>query len=517
MKAMKRIICLGIVISMITSLFSCSWFKRNKTPDKGDSNSQTSQTESKQEITEAKALMTVDFGSAFELTLDVDGTVASIYGSNEDGQILLYGERSKMTGMGYLSAIEYVTNLAVGLKQLSSDTKSVRILVSTDTDATATDIAEKAAERMKTAAASAGITFSVNTAIPFSVTYRLNRLKEKHTDDPRIASLGADHYRIASILAEREGIRIESAINLSTSQIITRINAAHKLLEDYATDEYLSAKREAMRKYADGIGDLTEGIYHEIYMSGSLSHLDTFYYGAVYEAYAGFARALWSIYEMKHYDSALSSYEADAATAAEIKATLGLASTVPLSNRSGKITIESLMKFADGYVNSHTSDSTRRRLEDLIKSAELQRELAFKSKTYSYATEIEALAGEIDDLVSTVNLHANTLSLLMSSAAKTNMKSAMTDLRSLADNLEQILKNGITESSAYDLATKAEVYANGMLDVIKADMSGAEWNEAKLLEAQLKSNASNLAVEMNSALVSAGTKAKSYIENARKH
>ena len=144
----KRLLCLLCALLLVCSVFALSACKDNNQDD-ADS------------VKTAPAYVTLDINPSIELTVDANGIVASVYGANEDGQILLYEEAEKIIGLTYEEAVKYITKLAADLDYLTTETEEIRAFVtSVDVDDVA-EIEEKLSASIKAAAQEKGITVSV--------------------------------------------------------------------------------------------------------------------------------------------------------------------------------------------------------------------------------------------------------------------------------------------------------------------------------------------------------------------
>jgi hypothetical protein len=113
---MKKILSLALVLPLVISLFSCQILPGTGTPDDPDNPAHPAKDDTeipkeKDEAGTAVAFVTVDINPSIEITLDENGVVASVYGANEDGQILLYGEAE---------AKKYVEDARAALKNQES-------------------------------------------------------------------------------------------------------------------------------------------------------------------------------------------------------------------------------------------------------------------------------------------------------------------------------------------------------------------------------------------------------------
>ena len=98
----RRLTALVLTAALCFSLAACSFGgggKENEDPKVG----------------EATTFVKIDITPSIELTLDENGLVASVYGANDDGVILLYGEEENLLGKDYETAAAYITDLAAEL------------------------------------------------------------------------------------------------------------------------------------------------------------------------------------------------------------------------------------------------------------------------------------------------------------------------------------------------------------------------------------------------------------------
>ena len=139
MKNMKKWIAFVCIVALCISLIACG------TPN-GDSNGKPTD---KSEIGDATTLVTMEINPEVELTVDENGIVASVYGANEDGQILLYGEVDNIVGYTYEEAAAYVTKLAASLGYLNEKTEQIRTYVTSTNEETVAQIKQKLGEKIE--------------------------------------------------------------------------------------------------------------------------------------------------------------------------------------------------------------------------------------------------------------------------------------------------------------------------------------------------------------------------------
>lgn len=509
----KRLLALLITLCLCFSMFACD---TSSSKDDDKDNDDSSQGAEKETITDATAFVTVDINPSVEITIDEDGTVASIYGANEDGQILLYEETENLVGINYEAAVEYITNLAVELGYLDKKTGSISTSVTADNADFAAELQNKIGAKIKSVATAGGITVEIDTSDPFSLLCELEELKAKYPDNVKIQEITPSDYRLALTLSEREDISIVAAVEYDNAEIIKKINAAHGTLESYATDAYLAAKKQATRIFNTSMGIILDGVYNEIYLSNISSHLNTYYYGAVYQAYKTTARTYSSIYEIKLFADSMANYEIDDATVTAIATELGIEDTSAMKNAEGKITVESLIEFCDNFIKTNeVSDEVKAHIQEIIADARVAAELTNKGTTTAYAADIQALSAKITAIIASIEQTSQTAQLFMSASAKEEFNACITDLSAVKDKIAEIISGGITESEVEALAAEAEAKASEMLTKIKADLSEEELVLAETKIENLKNTQATLTQEFEARLSAAEAEAKAHIESKR--
>lgn len=431
--------------------------------------------------------------------------------------MLLYGEAEKLVGMNYEAAVDYITDLAVKLGYLDAKTGTVNTSVIASDVAFAKEVQSKLGDRIKASATENGITVDIDTSDPFSLLCELNELKAKYPERVDIQNVTLTEYKLAVRLSEREGISVVAALKYDSAEMIKKICAAHDTLEAYATEDYLEAKREATGIFNKSMGIVLAGAYNEVYMKNILSHLGTYYYGAIYQAYETSAITYRSVYEIKAFGDSMLDYEPSEATVEAIKNELGLTDTGVLENEDGKITVESIIKFCDEYVaENELPDDVKKEIMSIIADAKAAAELANKATTTMYAKDMANLKTQIETVISTINTAYGTAKLLMSAQQKADVEACLADLAQVAENVGKIMTDGITLSEIDVLATEAEEKADEMLTKIKADLSADELKAAEDRIEELKKLQSKLTTDFEARLSAAEEEARKYIEESKK-
>lgn len=503
---MKKLITLFLILTATFSLFSC---QKN-----GETNNTT--TGEKEETSTAVAFVTIDINPSIEITLDENGVVASVYGANEDGQILLYGEMDALVGKQYEEAVDYITNLAVELGYLDKETGTINTSVIADSVAFAEEVQSKISGKIKSISEQNGITIDIDTTEAFSLLCEFEEFKNKYPNEETIQNISLTEFKLALTLSEREGISVKAALEYDSEELISKINVAHNKLETFATDAYLAAKKEANRIFDKAMGIAVAGVYNEIYLKNPVSHIGTFYYGALYQAYYTTSLTYRSVYEIKEFAESVSSIELDERIIENVKTTLNLEDVSVLKDEEGKITVASLMAFCDEFISkNNVSEEAKDLLQGYIFEAKAAMELANKATTSMYSADMSALKSQIEIVISTMDTTYNTVKLLMTEKQKSEIEDCLADLAMVNTKISEIIDGGITLTEIDVLATTAEEKAAQMLEKIKADLSEAELQQVEARITELKNLQSQLITDFENRLAVAEAEAKKYIEEVK--
>ncbi len=508
---MKKVLSLILILVLSFSLFSCDLFG---TPDDKDDTAKEPQ-----EAGEAVAFVTVDINPSIEITLDENGIVASVYGANEDGQVLLYGEAEAIVGFSYEDAVAYITKLAIELGYLNKDTGDIETSVTAVDEEFSSTVLERLNKKIQDTAAEHNVTVTVEEgSFSFSLECDLAELKERYPDREDIQNLTLAEYKLAVTVSEREGISVVAALEYDDEEMIKHINAAHSKLESYATDAYLAAKREATRIFEKSMGIVVAGAYTEIYVKHAASHLGTFHYGAAYQAYKSAAITYRSVYEIKAFGDSMAEYDPTDEVVTSIATLLSLKDTSVMANEEGKITLESVTDFCDKFVSEHEeelSDEVKGQIRGILHEARAAWELRNKATTNMYKSDLEALNVQIKATVESVKGIYNGLKYVMKDEQKADVEACIAELEAMESTIDGIIKGGVTLSEVEMLEADAEIKAAEMLTKIEADLSESELAEVNARIEELKTKQANLTAEFEQRLAKAETEAKAKIEAAR--
>lgn len=469
----------------------------------------------------AASFVQIDINPSIELTVSEDGKVVSVYGANDDGKILLYEEDANLIGKNYEEAVKYVTDIAVELGYLTEDNADFTATVVSQSESSAETIKAKIEAKIVSAAKDKGLTVTVDNETAIALLAELERFKAEYPNNAKIQALTPAKYSLAISASNGGEITLEAAAELSDEALIAEVKKAHDTLEAYATDAYMEAKARALALFESSAGVLTDGIYTVIYTSRvpsiltNHSYVQTIHYGASYQAYKTSARTYASVLEIMKFANEYTSLELPEAAVAEIAAKLNIQDTSVLENEDGKVTLDSVISYAEELISTDTaSTELKAAVTEAINLARDAAELvAIASDTYR--TELNALKVAIQNTITAVSSISSTVLPFLPTTAKAEFETALADLQATYDNITKIIESGDTSDAVKALAEESEKKAAEFLKKIEADLTDTEKETANTMKNEIETQINALKEEFESALTAAETEAKEYLKNIR--
>ena len=510
-KEMKKLVA-GLLISMLCfTMTSCSFIFGTR-GDQGKG-----QTEEKP----ASTFVAIDINPSIELTVSEDGTVVSVYGANEDGQILLYEEEVNIVNKDIEAAVAYITELAKKLGYLNEDNSDVSTTVSAKTEAVAEALKSKIDAKIVASAEEMGLAVSINAETAFALLCELEELKNLYPDNTAIQNLTPNKYKLAISASNGGDITIEAAASMSNEALISEINKAHKTLEAYATDAYLEAKARAIAMFESSMGVISDGVYTKIYAERAASilanpsYINTIHYGAMYQAYKTSARTYLAVLEIMKFADEYTSYELDEASVADIKAALSIADDSQLRDENGKITLGSVSDFCNKFIDENdVSEDVKTSVKEILAEAKDAAELVVMASG-AYEIELATLKSAIQTVISNVTTVSSTILPVLPADAKAEFEACLEDLRATSEKIADIMENGDTSDAVILLAEQAQKKADEVLEKIENNLTDAEKAKAEAILTAVESQVKTLTSEFEGRLSVAEAQAKQYIENKR--
>ena len=510
MKATKKIVALLLVLTLCFAMASCSIIGDilggNYTPDEDDSKP-------------ASAYVAIDINPSIELTVSDDGKVISVFGANEDGQVLLYEQETDIVDKDIEEAVAYITELAKELGYLNEDNSDVSTTVSANTEDIAEKLKNKIDAKIISSGEKMGLAVTINKETAFAILSELEELKAAYPANKYIQKLTPGKYRLVVSAASGGDITIEAAAEMSNKELIKEIKNVHKTLKGYATDAYRAAKAKAKAVLESSMGVISDGVYTLIYSERAASiiahpeYLNTIHYGAMYQAYKTTARTYRSVLEIMRFANEYTNYELDEATVEEIKTALGITDDSALRDKDGKITLGSVTKFCYRFIDrNEVSDEVKATVKEILAEAEDAAELVMMASD-AYKTELEALKKAIQTVVTSVTEASSTILPTLPAEAKAEFEACLADLNAAAVKLAEIMENGITTDEVIGLATEAEEKADAVLEKIQNDLTDEEKARVEMLTKGFEIQIKFLTGEFEGRLSKAEEEAKKHLED----
>lgn len=460
--------------------------------------------------TEATSFVTLDINPSIEFTLDKKDRVISVYGANEDGQVLLYGEEG-IVGAKVDVAVEKVTGLAIELGYLDGYNAVVETSVTSAQEGLAENLSGKINAKVTVTAEKYNLSVSCEGNTTYSLLRKLEQLKEQYPDNSAIQSLTADRLKLILSANATGEISVEAAAELDNDELIQFISDAHAKVEEYATYAYNEAKVKALAAYDEAVGMAIDGIYTTYYTA---HHPMNVYYGYSYQSYKTSARALDATADLLAIAEKAGEYPLNEVQIAAVAQALGMGENVDaLKNSDGEITVNSIYAYADKlFKNSEASsaiETMKNSLDAALDTVESELQAKIEELSAEYKTEIEETKAILESTAEQIN---GMLALLPESA-KAQLNAMVSDCREIAEDAGNMIADGrVTSDEVRNLAVKLEGKAAATLEMIENDLTEEELAEVKQLQEKAMETLTTAKQKMENAINQAEKQAKEKLE-----
>lgn len=460
----------------------------------------------------AESLVTLDINPSVELTVDENGYVLSVYGANEDAKVLLYGE-TEIVGKSLDEAVERITDLAVELGYVDETNKVISTSVYTDSESVKADLEKKITDSVNKAAQKAGISLKVDSEELYSMLRELEAYKAANPDNASIQALTVSKYRLAVSASENGEITVEEAIELENSQLIEKINDAHKKAEQFATEAYNKAREEASRAYDMATQVAMDAVYIEYFADKILTNPTQFMYASFYVAYVNAARGLEALEIAAEYleKKASADYELNAEETAAALEIFGLdeSDASLIANAEGKVTVRSVGAYANktlkNLVSEDEREALRESLDELLDEAEDRIEVLVEAAINDYKPQVDALINTVRSSISAMGAIKNPV-----------IDSLVAEFNEVVGEYESLVEDG--ELSDDDLEELVEKFADKAEDYkakIYLEISDEDKAQIEAKREQVKNKMTEQKSEFDEALADAEAEAKAYLQSLK--
>ncbi len=460
------------------------------------------------------AYVSVDINPSVELIVGSDGKVTGVRGTNEDGLVLLYNE-SGIEGETVKNAVAKIVNLAVEQGYLNEDNKVVNTTVAATTDKK-TEKLEKEVNKVITATADkSGLKVKIDTDGAYSVQRRFEEFKKAHPDSKVVQSLTLPRFRLALSVSETGAVSLETAVEMDNEELIAVLKEYDEKIEQFATDAYILAKRQAEAAYDKAVTLYTYSEYSQFYMNKSnfANHKKTAYLGGMYQTYASAALMMDSVKKVAEYANRAANYPLTEEQIAAVVKALQLENADPIKDKDGNVTIKSIEAYADKEFKNSEVNAELQAKKQALTEALNKTEAEIKEKINAFCVEYKE---QIEAVVNLAQSSYNALVAFLPADVKASIKETLDETK---ETIEAIKKWAEDEKAYFtDIDTftaRLESQADKYLGKIKEDLSEDEWNAVqKSIEADI-ANAKVAKDNYNDALAKAEAEAKKYLDSLK--
>ncbi|MGN0804053.1 MAG: hypothetical protein ACI4MS_01590 [Candidatus Coproplasma sp.] len=460
-----------------------------------------------------RSVVSLDVNPGIELVLDKNDKVLSVYGTNEDGQVLLYGETQNLIGKSFAEAVDFITTTAVELNYLSEENKVVQYTVSSTIKGAESRLNGVIDSTVTSTTESLGLSFTVET--DSEVAYSVYRRYEEYLKaNPSFeGKLSVTDFKLALTASENGTITLDTAVNLNKEQLIQEISSASQGISEYATKAYNSAKASAEYAYDKLAVMAVNNVYAEYYFTNFLNHRDTAYLGYLYSSYSMSAMTLDSMADVAECaitsaDKALSSEQTKSVLTA-----LGMSEEQIdlLKDSQGNITVESVEAYANKLFKNSQASAELEEIKANLSTALNEAEAIIKEKTEKlseeYAEQIEAIKSKINSL----SENLGSLNLVMPEGFRT----AIADMQQVAEKLTYLTADGVSISDVREIADEMQTLADSTLKKIEADLTKQELAEIEQKKQEKEAQFASAKTEMQAKIAEAETSAKAWLQSLK--
>lgn len=451
---------------------------------------------------EATTFVSLDINPSIELTLDENNKVMSVYGANEDGQVLLYAEEG-IIGADVEVAVEKITSLAIELGYLDEDNAVVQTSVTSAKDGVEESVLSKVNAKITATANELQLNVSCDGETAYSLLRKLEQLKAQYPDNEDIQALTPAQFKLVVSASETGEVSIEAAVTLDKAQLVQIINNAHEEAKEFATSAYNEVKAQASAMYDKAVGVAIDGIYASYYIANRPLNS---YYGVAYQGYKYSSRVAYAVATALEYAENACDYPLDEAQISAVAVALGLGENVDvLKNSDGDITVNSIYAYADKlFKNSEANaeiEEIKAELNSALDSVEGTLQEMIDELSKEYEGEITAVKESLQTIVDQIE---GIVAMLPES-----MRTMLDDVRELVDDATEIIADGkIKSQEVREFGMKLEAKSNDMLVKIENDLTDEELAEVKEMQAKAEEKLASAKAEMDEAIAEAEAQAK---------
>ncbi len=186
----------------------------------------------------ATTFVSIDVNPSIEMVLDQNNRVMSVYGANEDAQLLLWQEDS-IVGVGVDLAMQRIINVAKEMGYVTNDAQNVNVTIETSLGS-----ADAIFAKIEGGISSVASNLAVNNEANLSLLNELKTLKQN--SNGKYYDLSLSFFRLVkSAMQNDTTLNLDDAIALGKSKLIAKVKDAQSQTTKKLGDAYSVAVNEA--------------------------------------------------------------------------------------------------------------------------------------------------------------------------------------------------------------------------------------------------------------------------------
>ena len=300
---------------------------------------------------------------------------------------------------------------------------------------------------------------------------------------------------------------------MDNEELIAVLKEYDEKIEQFATDAYILAKRQAEAAYDKAVTLYTYSEYSQFYVRNLSTHHKTAYLGGMYQTYASAALMMDSVKKVVEYANRAANYPLTEEQIAAVVKALQLENADPIKDKDGNVTIKSIEAYADKEFKNSEVNAELQAKKQALTEALNKTEAEIKEKINAFCVEYKE---QIEAIVNLAQSSYNALVAFLPADVKASIKETLDETK---ETIEAIKKWAEDEKSYFtDIDTftaRLQSQADKYLGKIKEDLSEEEWNAVqKRIEADI-ANAKVAKDNYNDALAKAEAEAKKYLDSLK--
>lgn len=410
-----------------------------------------------------QSYVSIDINPSIELTLDSNNIVLSVYGANEDGEILLYEEKASLVGASLDTAVEKITMLAEEMGYFEDNTV-VNTVVTSESTQKEQEIFNKINAKITAKGNQLGLTLTVDKEHAFSLIrqYQDYLLENNLTEE----DLPIKDYKLALSASQSGEITLEAALELDKEQLIKIIHDAHDKAKEFATEELRRRHEEKMAEIDKLVDDVVSNEYVEYFITkgdfiSAYNSLSYSIYNAYYNGLNVVVKALERTEDLRRYPLSEESIT-------NIMSALQIDDQKLIQDHDGNVTIASVERYANKVIKNTFDEDTVNALVETLDTELTKAEEEIKA---IIEIELAKFAPQVQAIIENVNAIVNQMDLSIFSTIGGTLTQDVTQMN---EKLAVEIENGLTAEKIREYAEEMKEKADQAFSKIEVEVENAD-------------------------------------------